>query len=463
MLRLIFGLGWLYAALSRAGDSPPASNPLPLKPGAHYFESEGRQAFLLGRNPTGWKAEQYETLFNWARESGERVARIHVTTGWAPKGPAGAIDDAWATRWEQVFRQATSNGVHVLPVLDVWGRWNDGSKGPLPSEWLQWRRNPFNRALGGPASQPGELFHDTECRKLWLAGLGQLVKRWQSVPNLCAWEVFSELDMATDGNEDAALELIKRAAAVVRSSDPRRRPVIASLSGVVEWPKLFSSDAVDIVQVHPYANATPRFQGQLDEMIFGTVRERLKAYGKPVMIGESGLDWRPPTQSDLVGSPSAQTGIRHAVWAAMVSGAMTGRMLWWEDGYDQFYKIDLRTPYRHAAATVAKFVADIDFAGFQPVEAKLSNDLFGGAIGNEKIVLGWFRDIRCRAPAWAARNVAAQTVQLRLPASASEWRAEFYDTTDGKLIQTGTVRSATALTAIPLPPFERSVALKLFR
>jgi len=166
----------------------------------------------------------------------------------------------------------------------------------------------FNRALGGPARQPGDFFQDTECRKFWLAWVGQLVKRWQALPNICAWEVFSELDMATGGNEDAALELVRKAAAVVRSSDPRRRPVIASLSGVLEWPKLFSSDALDIIQAHPYANGSPRLKNQLDELIFETVRGRLKTYGKPVMIGESGLDWRPARPSRPSGVTASADG-----------------------------------------------------------------------------------------------------------------------------------------------------------
>lgn len=452
---------FILTTTSHASDPSSVITSLTLKPGAQYFELDGQQAFLFGRNPTGWKVEQFEPLLVWAHESGERIARIHITTGWALKGPAGKLDEVWAAKWEQVFRMAASNGVHVLPVFDAWARWNDGNAGDAPSEWLQWRQNPFNHVLGGPASQPKELFQDTECRKLWLAWVTQLVQRWQSVPNICAWEIFSELDLVTDANEDAALAFVRQAATAIRSSDPRRRPITASLSGVLEWPKLFASDALDIIQIHPYASH-PKFKGQLDEMIFECTRERLKNYGKPILIGESGLDARPIAQADFVGSAPAQAGIHHAIWAAIVSGAMSGRMLWWEDGYDQYSKDDLRTPYRHAARSAAKFVAGLDFTDFQPVEAKLTHELFGGTIGNEKIVLGWFRDAHCRAPAWTIRKVASQVVQLKLSGKASEWRVEFYNTTDSKLISTKTVRNATDLTLISLPPFEGAIALKLF-
>ena len=65
----------------------------------------------------------------------------------------------------------------------------------------------------------------------------------------------------------------------------------------------------------------------------------------------------------------AEVGIRHAIWAAVVSGAMNGRALWWQDGYDQFEKVDLCRHYQQAAAPAALFVRGIDFTGFAPVPA----------------------------------------------------------------------------------------------
>jgi hypothetical protein len=60
----------------------------------------------------------------------------------------------------------------------------------------------------------------------------------------------------------------------------------------------------------------------------------LAEYQKPVMIGESGLsfelpDRNPPT---LTTADQADIGIKITIWAAIVSGAMNGRSLWWEDG-----------------------------------------------------------------------------------------------------------------------------------
>jgi Tat protein secretion system quality control protein TatD with DNase activity len=129
------------------------------------------------------------------------------------------------------------------------------------------------------------------------------------------WEIFSEVDLITGATEDRAIEFAARAAAVVRAADPAHRPTTISQAGVNVWPKLLSSDAVQIVQVHPYA-AHP-FGGNLDELFLKSVRERLQTYRKPVLIGECGLDWAPP-RGTLDVAPGAEVGIRHAIWASTV-------------------------------------------------------------------------------------------------------------------------------------------------
>jgi hypothetical protein len=136
-----------------------------------------------------------------------------------------------------------------------------------------------------------------------------------------AWEVFSELDMLTGSSEEKGTAFAEEAAKVIRAADRSKRPVTCSLTVVKDWPGLFKSDAVDLIQVHPYGYGN---KADLDEMILRSVRQRLATYGKPVMLGECGLDWRPP-RGTLDVSERAPVALRHAIWAAMVSGAAT----WW--------------------------------------------------------------------------------------------------------------------------------------
>ena len=427
-----------------------------LESGDFYFRLDGRQTFLLGRNPTGWQEAQFEPLLQWAGESGERFVRIQVTSGFKHSAPAGEVDEEWAARWDRVLDMAAENGLYVLPVLGVWADWNDGSKGERPHFW---DRNDFNAALGGPAGSPAELLQETPCRKLWLQWLAKLVKRWQGRPNILGWEIFSELNLITGASEAAVVEFVERAADTIRAADSRGRPITASLAFMRDWPTLYGSDSLDFLQVHPYASH-PRYRGNLDTMIVEWVRRLRGRYGKPVLIGESGLDAR-GIRDTLVVAPRAHIGIRHAIWASMVSGAMNGRMLWWEDGYDQYSRLDVRTRYKHASAPVARFVEGVDFAGFGPIQATPTGGITGAALGHERLVLGWFRDVQCAPPDWPVRPVEDEAVVLAVPGSEREWRVQFFDTDSSEALATRTVRREGAGVRVPMPPFESSVAFKM--
>lgn len=448
MNRVVFGLLMLAVLL------PAAAAEISFQPGEMCFRVNGRPSFLLGRNPTGTKLEHFGELLTWAAESGERILRVHLTVGFQPCATAGAVDEAWARQWERVFDLAAAKGLHVLPVFGVWGDWNDGSSG-LP--WHQWDKNPFNVAKGGPARSPAELFGDTECRRLWLGWLEALVKRWQARPNILGWEIFSELDLVTGATEAVATPLVERAAKLIRASDSRRRPVMAALSGVGEWPRLFASPALDCIQLHPYADGQ---RGNLDELILTSVRKRLRRYGKPVFIGESGLDSR-GARDGLANAPRADIGIRHALWAALVSGAMNGRMLWWEDGYDRYQKLDLRAKHALAAKPVAAFAAGVDFTAFRPVEVAMPRELKGAALGNGRSIIAWFRDARCEPPDWPVRTVPAQRITLTVPGAARDWTVEVFETGSARRIADGQAQREGGVVRIELPVFEGSVALKL--
>jgi hypothetical protein len=420
-----------------------------------YFRVNGQQRFLFGRNPTGDAQDQFDELFAWSNESGETVMRIHITHGKAPQAGAGEVDEAWAAYWDGIFDLAARNGLFVLPVFGVWADWNDGSKGTI---WHAWDRNPYNQELGGPAQAPSELFRDTRTRQLYLQWLQSLVSRWQDHSNIIAWEIFSELDLVLDSTEQEAVNFVEAAAAVIRAADKRNRPITASLSSTKVWPLLFQSNALDIVQTHPYSVGS-RFGGRLDELIIHSVRERMN-YGKPVLIGESGLDPRGANVGINV-LPRAHIGMRHAIWASTVSGAMNGRMFWWEDGYDQGYPVDLRSAYKHASLPVTQLVRDLDFSGFSPVTLKLSGELTGAAVGDDEMVLVWVRDSHCILPDWPVRPVSGEAVTLSIQSRQQSWQVRFYDGVAGNLLETAPANRKGGEIRVTLPSFQDSLAFIL--
>ena len=214
--------------------------------------------------------------------------RIHFTYS-PPQERPGEIDAGLLATWDRVIGLAEKQALAVLPVLGVWADWNDGSR---QEPWHAWDKNPFNAARGGPARSPAELYDDSPCRKLWLQRLEKVVTRWVPHRNIVGWEIFSEADLVTGATQPRAVAFVEAAASIIRAADPLRRPVTASQAGTNEWPDLLRSDALDFIEVHPYAGGT--FAGQLDELILSSVRSRLKRYGKPVLIGECGLDSAAP-------------------------------------------------------------------------------------------------------------------------------------------------------------------------
>jgi hypothetical protein len=458
LLLLMAALACSMAAWGK--PAPPAPNPsgeaprFELRAGENFFRVDGRPTFVLGRNPAATTPPAYDAHFRHAAEAGERFVRIHFT--FIPPGEqAGEIDAAMLKSWDAVLDAAENHGLAVLPVLGVWADWNDGSK---KEAWHRWDRNPFNVALGGPAKQPTELFDDTPCRKLWLKRLQAFVSHWSHRRAMVGWEIFSELDLVTGATEDRAVRFTKRAASVIRATDPWKRPVTASQAGINAWPMLLKSPALDFIEVHPYADGA--FGGRLDDLILATVHERLKSYGKPVLLGECGLSSAAP-RGTLEVAAHAEVGIRHAIWATMVSGAMNGRMLWWQDGYDQFEQADLCRHYQQAAAPAAAFVHGVDFTGYQPVPCVVSDGVKGAVLGNAQVRLGWFRDIRCAPPDWPMKPVAQQSVTV--PAPGKTWQVEFFDPATGTSTGKRPLAVRDRRLQIVLPEFQGSIAIRLQR
>jgi len=159
----------------------------------------------------------------------------------------------------------------------------------------------------------------------------------------------------------------------------------------------------------------------------------------------------------------APVGLRHAVWAAVVSGAMNGRMLWWADGYDQYEKPDpnLRTRFAHLAEPAARFVGGIDFAGFKPIAVEPSPDVYGAAIGHHRSLIAWFRDAQCVGPEWPTRRLDRQRIVLAVPGDAERWRFIASDPVTLEPIAQGVAHREKGKVSLWLPPFEDAVVLRL--
>jgi hypothetical protein len=439
----------------------PTAAPLPeitLQKGDHYFSVDGKPIFLFSRNLAGNKTSQYSQLLDLTSTGGSKLVRIQLDSFGMGYSNSGKVDEAWAKNWEVVFKKAESNGIYVMPTFSAWYDWNDGEG------YSTWKSNPLSEVNGGPARKSRELFvTDSPTQKLWINWMKTLIERWRGQKNIIAWEIFSEVNMSPGTTQAEAVDFVTSAASIIRATDPSHRPITASLADFGDWSGFYRSDAIDFINIHPYP-----VPGNLDTTIISEVRSMLEKYHKPVLIGESGLsfltpDSKPPT---LTTAPRADIGIKHAIWVAVVSGAMNGRALWWEDGVAIYFpalNLPFIKKYTEAELPASKFVSGIDFTGFQPLTATTSSAVRGAVVGNEKLVLGWFRDAKCEPPDWKVQQVITkQTVAITLPGTGANWRVIFYDTKTGlDIISSAVITRNGEKITLTLPDFTGDIAFKM--
>lgn len=432
--------------------------PLPrltLQPGNFYFSRDGQPVFLFSRNIAGYQVSHIDQLLDWTASGGSSFVRLHLDDFGMGYLPGGGVDENWAVQWDQVFNLAEAKGIYILPVFSVWCDWNAGGG------YSTWQNNPLNKAKGGPVADPLELFvTDSTTQLLWLDWMETLVKRWVDRRNILAWEIFSEVNLATNPSESNGIAFVNMAAARIRAADPVGRPVTASIADTGLWPNFYRKTDIDFINLHPYPPSA-----QLDRMLVSEVRRSLAKYNKPLLIGESGLSAATPDIQDgkITVAGNAPIGIRHAIWAGIVSGAMNGRSLWWEDGVAIYFSnlgFSWMAKYRDAELAAARFVEGVDFSGFKPLTASSSPAVWGAAVGDEEMILGWFRDAACEPPDWNLKDgISGATVTVSAPGTAANWRVDFYDVTDGTHILSTIflTRQGNSL-VIPLPDFKDAIA-----
>lgn len=449
----------MVPAVTQAASAPATATvtaisfpSLTLKPGDFYFSVDGRTSFIFSRNIAGYQQVHYDTFLDWSKAGGSKFARIQLDSLGMGYTMTGEVDPTWAHQWELIFDKAQADGIYILPVFSGWFDWNAGSG------YSTWAKNPLNQANGGPVKTPGELFQKgSATQTLWMQWMQTLVKRWQDRKNILGWEIFSEVNLASGTTEVTGIDFVNTASALIRAADPTR-PVTASLADTGTWPNFYKNTAIDFINTHPYPPSA-----QLDRTILSQVRTDLSTYKRPVLIGESGLNADSPDKYP----PNAEIGVRHAIWAAVVSGAMNGRALYWEDSFGIYFP-NLGIPWMQKFETeelpAANFVNGVDFSGFQPLTSSTSSGIWGAAVGNEKMVLGWYRDATSEPPNWSMLAVVSkQTVTIAVPGTAAAWQVDFYDTKTGTKVTSSAAVTRTGNTiVIPLPDFQDEVAFKLY-
>jgi len=433
-------------------EPPPREVPerawFSLPPNSRYFEADGIRRPLLMRNVSAPSVSAFLPLFRDAKAAGTELVRLQLTQGFGYGtlgiDPRGRVLPDWASQWDDVLDAAEQQGLAVIPVFAIWGDWNDGNP---DWGWTHFDANPLNVTHGGPATSPQELFLDGETTKAWHAWLAALIERWHTRPNIVAWELFSELDLATGVTEPSATAFVEKSAELVRSLDVLGRPVFASTSDLpllngAPWTELSESPGNDILSLHPY-------DPDLDRAAVSRVHTLFASSEKPVLIGESGLDAAAPDGTTLTSSAHAATGLTRAIWAELVSGAASARSLYWEDGYAAYFPesgLGLVNERRELEREAAAWLEGKNFTGLLPVELAGATH-FGAAMASANRVYGWARNAQSYAPDYATLPLDEFKIEVGLPPDTPDatWSITLTNPYDGSSFELEGVSEAGVL------------------
>ncbi len=438
---------------------------------------DGTPYFAIGENLAWYDARgtyAYDQWFDRLAAQGANYVRLWMPSWafgleWTGRTSGGVtsslgnyssrLDRAW--QLDQVLDAAQRHGISVVLVI-----WNHGPFSLTSNS--EWGDNPYNVANGGPLSGPRQFFTDPEARRLQQQLLRYIVARWGHSPNLLAWELWNEVDLTDQPSVDEVVAWHRETAQTLRNIDPYGHLITTSLSepwgiAVAAKQDLASVDAplfrlwqipeIDIVQAHLYT--VGGIQADFTDAIPRIVAN-LQRFGKPVLVGEVGVDYRGPAET-LAADPHG-SAFHDFLWSGLFSESAGTGMSWWWDNV-----VDPQDWYYHLGP-LASVLAGQRLAGMQAEAATAE-----GAAGLRAwLLLGpdggvaWVKNVANQWFSPDGSTISGAT--LRLPVRwEGSWTATWVDTYGGGTMSTVDVESSGGETTLDIPDFARDIALRLER
>lgn len=352
-----------------------------------------------------------------------------------------------AARLDHVFEQAQASGLRIQLVL-----WQH-SQLECP-QWSSWSDNPYNAANGGPAKSSAEFFTHPESLRLSRQKLRYLAARYSAFPSLLAWEVMNEME-GVQAPGDLVIGWCDDRARELRKLDPYRHLMTTSYMTRPGMGKLhaFESSAYDLTQAHNYWGSSA--------VSIPADAAALRKLGKPMILGEYGLD----AEGKLEEQDPNGYHLWEASWVALASGFGSGAMSWWWDTYlrpKDLFKTQL---------AMARVAAAVDLRGLhEPLpEDVIVTDAAGeslnlfGRLGKDRMLLL----VRHPESYWKTANakgmpeVSGAYVVLPGP-PAVLWKARFFDSWTGAVVQTSAVQSDDrGIMQVVVPRFTGAIVIEL--
>ncbi len=309
-----------------SANPPPQRGYVRIAANNRYFETTEGQALPLVGHCVCWPGSRgtydYDDWFGGMAGSGENYTRIWMAP-WAfgLEAEPGTrqnyrLDRAW--QLDYVLQLAEARGIYVALCLDYHGMFETA-----PDYWggnNYWPRNPYNTANGGPCANQNAFFTSAEAQRIYEQRLRYLIARYGYSPNLLAWEFFNEIDNVYRYLQPADVAAWHATVGDwLKAHDPFHHLVTTSLTGSSDRRDIWKLPQMDFAMYHSYGLAQPA------AALPGIVQRFLSDYGKPMMIGEFGTDWRGWRREQ---DPFLR-GWRQGLWAGALTGSVGTSMSWW--------------------------------------------------------------------------------------------------------------------------------------
>ena len=298
-----------------------------IAPDKRYFEtSDGRPLRLIGHNVC-WSDTRgtfdYDAWFGGMRGAGENFARLWLAPWFMGlehhPGTLNRYDQPDAWQLDYLFDLADRSGIYLLLCFDHHGMFQVDNRNWGGSNNF-WKTNAYNQLNGGPCARPNDFFTNALAKELYRKRLRYFVGRYGYSPRLLAWQFFNEVDNVYGPlNGDDVLAWHRDMGQWFRAHDPYHHLVSTSLTGGSERPEIWSLPEMDFSVYHSYHESAPG-QGAA-----ALARSFVKQYGKPMMIGEYGIDAR----SWSIAADPHLRGFRQALWGGALGGSVGTSMSWW--------------------------------------------------------------------------------------------------------------------------------------
>ena len=351
--------------------------------------------------------ESWRRSADAAAANGANVARVWLCSWFGHITPE-RIDEEHARLIDRVLAHARQRELRVILVFDNFYDLRKGSDPAWGTEWRQRIDTFFN------ANQSGR----------WRQRINYIISRWGCDDTIAAWELFNEVDLAFQPNEDhlsrldqadkRAINWAWPAAAYLKGIDPDKRLITISTANA-QWPQLFHHQAIDLVSVHDYL--VPPSSDMIDGDMRDVIRRINNAYtpyrklGKPILLAECG---HKEVGNQIPGhtlDPQA-IALDHWLWGGLLMGGCGSALPWW---WDKWLDQEQLWPRLQAVQHV---IAQVDWneLGLQPLPNVNGGqlELLGWHSHNQVLVWPhhrqdhWYRQAVEQAPAPRWKNTQVQ-------------------------------------------------------